>query len=52
MKDKLETLSIILILIGMLMAMNIDLTRFYLNLIGVVIAVVGMVILHAIGRDA
>ena len=51
MKDKLETISIILILIGMLMAMNIDLTRFYLNLIGVVIAVIGMLILHAIGRD-
>jgi multisubunit Na+/H+ antiporter MnhG subunit len=52
MKDKLETLSIILILIGMLMAMNVDLTRIYLNLIGVGIAVIGMVILHAIGRDA
>lgn len=52
MKDKLETISILLILIGMLMAMNIDLTRFYRNLIGVVIAVIGMMILHVIGRDA
>ena len=52
MKDKLETLSILLILIGMLMAMNIDLTRFYRNIIGAGITIVGMVILHAIGRDA
>lgn len=52
MKDKLETISILLILVGMLMAMNVDLTRIYRNLIGVGIAVVGMAILHAIGRDA
>lgn len=52
MKDKLETISILLILIGMLMAMNIDLTRLYRNLIGAGITVAGMVILHAIGRDA
>ena len=52
MKDKLETLSIILILIGMIMAMNVDLTRIYRNLIGAGITVAGMVILHAIGRDA
>lgn len=52
MKDKLETLSILLILIGMLMAMNIDLTRIYRNIIGAGITIVGMVIMHAIGRDA
>lgn len=52
MKDKLETLSILLILIGMIMAMNIDLTRLYRNLIGAGITIVGMVIMHAIGRDA
>ena len=51
MKDKLETLSIILIFAGMILGMNGDETHLYTNFIGIGIAALGMVILHVIGRD-
>lgn len=52
MKDKLETLSIILIFAGMILGMNGDENHLYTNVIGIGIAALGMVILHVIGRDA
>ena len=52
MKDKLENLSITLIFVGILLGMNGDETHLYTNFIGIGIAAIGMVILHAIGRDA
>lgn len=52
MKDKLETLSIILIFAGMILGMNGDENHLYTNFIGIGIAALGMLILHVIGRDA
>lgn len=52
MKDKLETLSIALIFVGILLGMNGDESHLSTNFIGIGIAAIGMVILHAIGRDA
>ena len=52
MKDKLETLSIILIFTGIILGMNSNETHMTVNFIGVGIAIVGMLILHVIGRDA
>lgn len=52
MIDKLETISIILIFAGMILGMNADENHLYTNVIGIGIAALGMVILHAIGRDA
>ena len=52
MKDKLENLSITLIFTGIILGMNSDETHMTVNFIGVGIAIVGMLILHAIGRDA
>lgn len=51
MKDRLEIISIILILIGMLMAMNVDTTRLYRNFIGIGIATIGILTMHIIGKD-
>ena len=52
MKDKLETLSIALIFIGILLGMNGDESHLSTNFIGIGITAIGMLILHAIGRDA
>lgn len=52
MKNKLETLSIILVFAGMILSMNADETHMTVNFIGVGIAIVGSLILHVIGRDA
>ena len=52
MKDKLENLSIALIFAGIILGMNSDETHMTVNFIGMGIAIVGMVILHVIGRDA
>jgi len=51
MKDKLETLIIILVFAGMILSMNDNETTLYLNFIGVGIAAIGMLILHVIGRN-
>nr|DAE48348.1 MAG TPA: Protein of unknown function (DUF3087) [Caudoviricetes sp.] len=52
MKDKLETISIILVFAGMILSMNANETHLYVNFLGVGIAAIGMLILHAIGRNA
>jgi len=52
MKDKLETLSIILIFAGMILSTNTNETNLYWNFIGVGITAIGMLILHVIGRNA
>nr|DAI57613.1 MAG TPA: Protein of unknown function (DUF3087) [Caudoviricetes sp.] len=52
MKDKLETLSIILVFAGMILSTNANETNLYWNFIGVGIMAIGMLILHVIGRNA
>ena len=52
MKDKLENISIALIFTGIILGMNSDESHMTVNFIGVGIAIVGMIILHVIGRDA
>ena len=52
MKDKLENLSIILIFTGIILGMNENTANMYVNFIGMGIAIIGMLILHVIGRDA
>lgn len=52
MKDKLENLSTALILIGLLLAMNENTSKMYINIIGAGFAVLGMLILHVTGKDS
>lgn len=52
MKNKLETLSIILVFAGMILSMNDNETHLYVNFIGVGIMAIGVLILHVIGRNA
>lgn len=52
MKNKLETLSIILVFTGMILSTNANETTLYVNFIGVGTMAIGMLILHAIGRNA
>lgn len=52
MKNKLETLSIILVFAGMILSMNDNETHLYVNFIGVGLAVLGMLILRITGKDA
>lgn len=52
MKDKLETISIILVFAGMILSTNANETTLYVNFIGVGTMAIGMLILHAIGRNA
>lgn len=52
MMDIIEAIAIAFLCIGLLLAMNEDTSRMYINLIGVGIAVVGMLILHVTGIDA
>lgn len=52
MKNKLETISIILVFTGMILSTNANETTLYVNFIGVGIMAIGMLILHAIGRNA
>lgn len=52
MKNKLETISIILVFAGMVLSTNANETHLYVNFLGVGIMATGMLILHVIGRNA
>lgn len=52
MMDIIEAIAIAFLSIGLLLAMNEDTSRMYINLIGIGIAAIGMVILHVTGIDA
>lgn len=52
MKNKLETLGIILVFAGMILSTNANETNIYVNFIGVGITAIGMLTLHVIGKNA
>lgn len=51
MMDVIEAIAIAFLSIGLLLAMNEDTSRMYINFIGTGIALLGMLILHVTGKD-
>lgn len=50
--DIIETIAVASIFIGLILAMNENTSTMYINLIGVGLAVLGMLILRITGKDA
>ena len=51
MMGVIEAIAIAFLCIGLLLAMNEDTSRMYINFIGMGLALSGMLILHVTGKD-
>jgi threonine/homoserine efflux transporter RhtA len=52
MMDIIETIAVAFIFSGLILAMNENTSKMYINLIGAGLAVLGMLILRITGKDA